>query len=84
MIHYVRCLPIPFHSVYLIAAALPLAACAGDGGAVAGWRSEREIRGDTVVVTTTGGSVWSETSLVEDLRIGTLDGPEEYIFGGIL
>ena len=43
-----------------------------------------EIIGDTTVVRTLSGSVWgAEATLVPEITIGRLDGPEEYIFGRI-
>lgn len=40
--------------------------------------------GDTVVVRTLSGSVWGrEATLVPELSIGEIDGPEEYLFGRI-
>jgi hypothetical protein len=67
--------------VALIAAGAMATACAPDATSESGWQSQREVRGDTTLVTTLGGSVWSSVELVEELRIGALDGPEEYIFG---
>jgi hypothetical protein len=46
--------------------------------------AERTTHGDTLVVRTLGGSVWDTTAtLVEELRIGKLDGPEEEMFGSV-
>ncbi len=40
--------------------------------------------GDTVVVRTLSGSVWgSDATLVPELSIGEMDGPDEYLFGRI-
>lgn len=45
---------------------------------------QRSVRADTVRVETLSGSIWSQdVYLVEDLRIGALDGNEQYIFGDI-
>lgn len=45
---------------------------------------ERVTRGDTLIVRTIGGSVWDSTArLVEEIRIGELDGAEEEMFGAI-
>jgi len=45
---------------------------------------KRDTLGDTVQVRTVSGSVWGKPpSLVEELRIGRLDGPEEETFGYI-
>ena len=43
-----------------------------------------EAIGDTTVVRTLSGSVWGmEATLVPEIAIGRLDGPEEYLFGSI-
>lgn len=43
-----------------------------------------EAIGDTTVVRTLSGSVWgTEATLVPEVAIGELDGPEEYLFGSI-
>jgi len=57
------------------------AACADERPRLGGWIGHRETRGDTGIVTTSGGSVWSEATLVEDLRIGVLEGPDESCAG---
>jgi hypothetical protein len=45
---------------------------------------ERITHGDTVIVRNLGGSVWGQPArLVEELRIGALEGPDEQIFGRI-
>jgi hypothetical protein len=41
----------------------------------------REVRGDTTVVRTTGDA--AVHTLAEELRVGRLDGPDEYTFGRI-
>lgn len=41
-----------------------------------------ETIGDTTVVRTLSGSVWGmEATLVPEITIGQVDGPEEYLFG---
>lgn len=48
------------------------------------WRATVDTIGDTIVVHTVSGSVWGDTTRLEaELTIGTLDGPEEEIFGTI-
>ena len=43
-----------------------------------------ETIGDTTVVRTLSGSVWgAEATLVPEVSIGELDGPEEYLFGRV-
>ncbi|MFQ5688689.1 MAG: hypothetical protein ACE5HQ_00265 [Gemmatimonadota bacterium] len=61
----------------------------GCGGEVrrsgAGWVAVRDTLGDTVVVRTVHGSVWgTDAQLVEEVRVGRLDGPDEYTFGDII
>jgi len=62
-----------------------LAACGTDTGSSASGRAAvTEIIGDTTVVRTLSGSVWEgEATLVPEVSIGELDGPEELLFGGI-
>lgn len=62
-----------------------LAGCSGrDDAAGTSARVERETIGDTTVVRTVTGSAWGDTArLVEELRIGTLEGREELTFGRI-
>ncbi len=68
----------------LLAAAL--AACSGgERSAGSTWQAVYDTLGDTLVVRTESGSVWGDTAeLVADLRIGQLQGPDEYTFGNIL
>ena len=64
---------------------LSIAACSGDGGRdVMAWQATRDTVGDTIIVRTVGGSVWGSARLVEEGRIGQLDGPDEYTFGAIV
>jgi hypothetical protein len=67
----------------LLAAAL--GACGGDRSTGVTWHAVYDTIGDTIVVRTVSGSVWGDTAqLVADLRIGQLQGPDEYTFGNIL
>jgi hypothetical protein len=61
------------------AAATVFAACSGSEGAGAGsWTAVVDTTADTITVRTTSGSVWGETTrLVEEVRIGTMDGADE-------
>jgi hypothetical protein len=73
--------------VAILAAAL-LAACAACGGSgdrvPSSLTVERDTVGDTVVVRTLAGSVWGDSvRLVEELRVGELDGGDEYTFGQV-
>jgi len=68
-----------------LAAVLTAAACGPDTGTPA---SAPEVVtdtiGDTTVVRTLSGSVWATgATLVPEVAIGELDGPEEYLFGSI-
>ena len=73
--------PIPMAAT--VAAALLLAACGTDSTATRAG-VEVETIGDTTVVRTLSGSVWgAEATLVPEVTIGRLDGPEEYLFGSI-
>ncbi len=48
------------------------------------WQATVDTVGDTIVVHTTGGSVWGDTmGLTPELTIGVLDGADEYMFGNI-
>ena len=64
---------------------LALAACETDAGSSgAGPDTVVETIGDTTVVRTVSGSVWdTEATLVPEVSIGELEGPEEYLFGWI-
>ena len=69
----------------LAATTLTLAACQIDNDRSAtGPDVVTETIGDTTVVRTLSGSVWgTEATLVPEVSIGELDGPEEYLFGWI-
>jgi hypothetical protein len=58
-------------------------ACVSDGGGGAGgWEAAVDTIGDTVVVRTVSGSVWGDTAtLVPEVSIGMLEGPDEYLIG---
>ena len=59
--------------------------CGGEGrsGDASAWRAEVDTVGDTVVVRTLAGSTWGAVELVEDLRIGVLEGADHEIFGEV-
>ena len=60
------------------------AACTDPGPAGTAPDVVTETIGDTTLVRTLSGSVWgAEATLVPEITIGRLDGPEEYIFGRI-
>ncbi len=74
----------PFALPCVVALSLPAAACAPD--APAGSRPDVVVDtiGDTIVVRTNSGSVWgAEATLVPEVSIGEVDGPEEYLFGAV-
>lgn len=71
--------PYAAHLLSLLAAA-----CGGDGsGSASVWESVRDTVGDTIVVRTLSGSVWGDARLVEEARIGRLEGPPEYTLGDV-
>ena len=75
-------------AVPILGALLTFAASAcGDPppGSVQGeWTSEREERGDTLVVRTVAGSVWGDTMvMVPEVSIGEMDGADPYLFGSV-
>jgi hypothetical protein len=68
-----------------ILAAVLCAACASDDARKTGtWQADRDTVGDTVVIRTTSGSVWSDSvAVVEELSIGELEGDPNYMFSHI-
>lgn len=71
-------------------AAVALGACGADDGTPSGsihGRAPEQVVdtiGDTIVVRNLAGSVWgAEATLVPEVSIGELDGPEEYLFGNV-
>lgn len=68
-------------------AALPLSLACGptpDSRDAVGYVVETETIGDTTVVRTVSGSVWQgNATLVPEVAVGELDGPEEYLFGSV-
>ena len=74
----------PFALPCVVALSLPAAACAPD--APAGSRPDVVVDtiGDTIVVRTNSGSAWGmDATLVPEVAIGEVDGPEEYLFGAV-
>ena len=69
----------------IAAAVATMPACASDEASTgAGADVVVETIGDTTVVRTLSGSVWgAEATLVPELSIGEMDGPEEYLFGRV-
>ena len=58
--------------------------CGGAGGDARGWEATVDTVGDTIVVRTVGGSVWSDTAtLAPELSIGVFEGAEEEMFGEV-
>ena len=74
-----------FAGCVLALASLPLACGeASDTQDAAGPVFETETIGDTTVVRTLSGSVWGgHATLVPEVAVGELDGPEEYLFGSV-
>ena len=72
------------HLPFLAApAALALAACDSDPPHI-GPSVEIDTIGDTTIVRTLSGSVWAaEATLVPEVSIGEIDGPDEYLFARI-
>lgn len=69
---------------YAILIPLVALACGGGGGPDDGLDAERTVRGDTTFVHVRSGSVWgAPASLVEEVRIGALDGEDVYLIGSI-
>ena len=64
---------------------LAAAACAADASSdSAAWVATTDTVGDTIVVRTERGRVWpADPRLVEEVRIGALDGDEAYVLGQI-
>lgn len=69
----------------IFAAAFAVACDAGGGGATQelSIRTETDSVGDTLVVRTVGSSSAGMHTLVEEVRVGELDGPDEYTFGAV-
>ena len=68
-----------------VVAGASLIACGAEaGGPAAGLQVVTETRGDTTVMRTLSGSVWgADATLVPELSIGEMEGPEELLFGRI-
>ena len=74
--------------LYPILVAVAVAAISGCGssesGSSSGWLSTVDSLGDTVIVRTISGSVWGDTATLEEqVRVGVLEGPDEYILGSV-
>jgi hypothetical protein len=74
-------------ALLVVLVAIGLAGCDGDGSRypdTGAWRAEVDTLGDTIIVHTVAGSVWGDTAdLVEEVRIGSLEGADEYVFGRV-
>ncbi|MGH7500289.1 MAG: 6-bladed beta-propeller [Longimicrobiales bacterium] len=78
----------PFAKTYTLRVlALVLGTACGDAarepGARGGWRADIDTVGDTIVVTTLGGTETREAHLVEEFRIGSVEGADHQVFGDI-
>jgi hypothetical protein len=68
----------------LAAAVVLIAGCTKGGPGAGKPVVERTVSGDTTIVRTVSGSAWGDTAkLVEEVRIGALEGAEELTFGGV-
>ena len=71
-------------SIFIATITLATLVACGPDSSSAGPATVVETIGDTTVVRTLSGSVWvGEATLVPEVSIGELDGPEEYLFGSI-
>ena len=75
-------------TIYIVAISAPTrAACGtepGSSGGVLHPQIVTETRGNTTVVRTLSGSVWgADATLVPELAIGEMEGPDELLFGRI-
>jgi hypothetical protein len=69
----------------LTLAALLTTACSGGDASARSATVEYDTIGDTIVAHAQQAPLWGDSvSLVEDVRIGELDGPEEYTFGRVV
>lgn len=65
----------------LLVGLMALAGCGDEETNTGAPEVERLTRGDTVIVRTLAGSAWPGPALVEELRLGALEGAEEEMFG---
>jgi hypothetical protein len=69
----------------LILATLASAACSGGDATARTAMLEFDTIGDTIVARVQGASLWGDSvALGEEVRIGELEGPEEYTFGTVV
>jgi hypothetical protein len=65
-----------------VVALIGFAGCGEGAGTSGGWQAVTDTVADTTVVRTVAGSVWSDTArLVEELRIGSMEGDDAYVLG---
>lgn len=67
----------------LVLAILVSAGCAASAGDELAWQTEIDTLGDTIVVRTLGAESPPRHTLVTEVRIGELDGADEYTFGSV-
>jgi len=68
-----------------VGALIITAACARDAGAGSDWEARIDTVGDTITVRTISGGEWGPNAeLVPELRIGKVDGADEYLLGSIV
>ncbi|MCY4572038.1 MAG: hypothetical protein OXF01_04485 [Gemmatimonadetes bacterium] len=74
----------PAPAACVAALSLAAVACAPDTPSGAQPDVVTDTIGDTIVVRTISGSVWgADATLVPEVSIGEVDGPEEYLFGAV-
>lgn len=76
----------PAANLAILLATLPIvpSACSDSDASRAGWEARVDTIGDTIHVHTVSGSVLGGTvALVEQVRIGQLEGADELIFGSV-
>jgi hypothetical protein len=73
---------LPVRRLAAAAALLPLVLASCGGGSEPRAASVvRDVVGDTTIVRVTGDGPWGVAELTEDLRIGAIEGADEYMFG---
>lgn len=67
----------------LLACVLACADSTPEGSLQGEWQVAESRVGDTTIVQTTAGSAWGTAGMIEELRIGRLEGAEHEMFGAI-
>jgi len=74
---------ITLSAAIILAAGACRAHDAGPGAIEGPWVADVDTLGDTITVRTVSGSAWGTARLVEELRVGQLDGSDQSTFGRI-